>query len=278
MDAHCIKVAIDKDFITNELYDEDNISLKEITLLFDKTKVKYLTTFTNNSEHYRILSTPKNMLTTEEQFLQIKLRNFTNGFEIIDNILNESVSLDNIESMPDIIFSNDNQLYEKSSKQGILCLNKEFFKQVEKAKLTISTINDYFNSTSQQPFWRLRIEDRYLIKNINSENDAIKLFETLNVNDKHCLIEIYYSGNDYDYKGSKFADFIDTNERNRRIEMLKKIGNRHLMKFYSKAGHDRYFCTNSSLFIIGNSITSDKETHITYYPLIEYYSEYFKVK
>lgn len=278
MEAHCIKVAIDKEFFTNELLHEEKPSLKDITSLFEGKKVKFITTFTNQTEHYRILSSVTKSLSIEEQFLQIKLRNISNGYEIIERIMNERVTQENIELLPDIIFSNDEKLQKTSGRLGVLCLSQTFFTQDDKTRLCIMKISDFFKLTPQLPFWRIRIEDRYLIKNISSERDAESLFDSLNINTKHCFIEIIYSNNDYDYKGSSYNDYVDASERMRRIEILKKIGKSHVFKFYPKAGHDRYFCTNSSLFIVGNSITSDKETHITYYPLIQYYNEYFKMQ
>ncbi len=276
MDAHCIKVAIDKEFFLNELSYEGNPSLKNILALFEGKKVKYITTFTNQTEHYRILSSPTGALSKEEQFLQIRLRNFSNGLEIIERILNGKVTQENIELLPDIIFSNNAQHQIILQKFGILCIGQSFFKQEDKVTLCIKKISDYFKVTVQLPYWKIRIEDRYLIKNICSEKDAERLFDTLNINDKHCFIEVFYSGNEYDYKGNNQNDFVDATERKRRIDILKKVGKRHALKFYPKAGHDRYFCTNSALFIFGNSITSDKETHISYFPIIQYYNAYFK--
>ncbi|QGW28921.1 hypothetical protein [Phnomibacter ginsenosidimutans] len=271
-------MAIDKECITNELTKNGNIGLNDITDLFVGKKVKYYTTFTNQSEHYRILSSLTKSLSNEEQFLQLKLRNFSNGQEIIEMILNGIVSKENIELLPDIIISNDEKLQKSSNKFGVFFINHLSLKYPDKAKLSIRKIGEYFNMTEQLPFWKIRIEDRYLIRNICTIRDAELLFDTLNIGDKHCLIEFYYSGNDYDYKGSNHSEFIDKTERNKRIEFLKTIGKKHILKFYPKAGHDRYLCTNSSLYIFGNSITSDKETHITYYPLIEYYNEYFNIQ
>ena len=278
MEAHCIKVAIDKVCFINELSSNENIGLKDITNLFKGKKVKYFTTFTNQSEHYRILSSLTKSLSDEEQFLQLKLRNFSNGQEIIEMIMNGSINKESIELLPDIIISNDEKIQEASINFGILHINHSSFRYQDRAKLSINKIGEYFKMTEQLPFWKIRIEDRYLIKNICSIRDAELLFDTLNIGNKHCLIEFFYSGNDYDYKGSNPTEFVDKTERNKRIDFLKTVGKKHLLRFYAKAGHDRYFCTNSSLYIFGNSITSNKETHITYYPLIEYYNEYFKIQ
>jgi hypothetical protein len=71
----------------------------------------------------------------------------------------------------------------------------------------------------------------FLFKNICSEKDAERLFDTLNINYKHCFIEVFYSGNEYDYKGNNQNDLVDATERIRRIDILKKVGKRHALKF-----------------------------------------------
>lgn len=278
MKAHCIKVAIEKEYILNEYFYEDSVSLSNILALFEGKKVKYITTFTNVKEHWRILNSISKTLSKEDQFLQIKFRlnAFSNGLEIIENILSGNINKENIELLPDIIFSNNEQLRSYASNLGVLCLDNTFFNQENKVKLCIKKISEFLKHSDHLPYWKIRIEDRYLIKNIKNNHDAEKLIDSLNIKNNHSLIEIFYSGEENDYKGKEEKDFVDANERNNRIEILKKVGKNHKFYFYPNAGHDRYLCTNSALFIFGNSITSDKETHITNFPLIQYYNDYFK--
>lgn len=278
MEAHIIKVAVDKQFLLNDVSSENQLfSLNAFAPLFQKIKVKYITTFTNQTEHLRIKSTLSSTLSQEEKYLQLLFRkyNIENGSEILNKILTNAFTKYDITNFPEFIISK-NKEFDSLKKYGIQIINDDAGNSFDKVALWRLKINEFFAKPNKKPHCKIRIEDRYLIKNIGDEEKAKTLFKTLNIEETPSDIEIIYSGRDYDYIGKSEQDYIDKLERQKRIDLIAEVGNKHNIRFIANAGHDRYLCTNNALYITGNSITSDKETHITYYPLLDYYGQYFK--
>ncbi len=275
MEAHVVIVAIDKSFLLNK-----NLIEKIITL-FAGVRYKCITTFTSLTEHFTLLKTKSSELSYEEYALQLLFRKYSlnPGQEIFEKIKEGNFRKEEISNFPDYVFSDKTNL-SNLQLLGINVVNSDllFANTTEFVELKRMRIVDYFNKANSRSLCKIRIEDRYILRNITNESSVIHFLKILNIIGRPVDLEIICSDRDYDYKGNSDKDFINKVERQQRIDLIKKIGSIHNIHIKTNAGHDRYLCTNNALYIIGNSITSDKETHITYYPLLNYYREYFKLE
>lgn len=150
---------------------------------------------------------------------------------------------------------------------------KKEFRNVSLYKLK-NTRSHLFNKINQFNYHTIEIDDPYFSSNKNIKKFDISLniefIKLLKVNtQKRLNLRINTKGitvdnikGEFDKYRMKFEEDVMT--------FYKNNGVNFICKFTNDSKHDRYINTNTMLNILGNSLWTDTETHLTCYPKILY--------